>query len=513
MNRYHKRVCALLLLLLLLPQGMIDGSGIVSAAGNGADEALARGVERLRAGQYEAALVQFEAATEADPNHRRAWFFHGVALNRLGRFAAADASLARSAALGERSGDLYFELGWAALGRGRYEQALHFLEIAEEEQPGRAQTSEFRGRAHYHRGELDQAEVRFEEALRRDPQLAPTVSIYLAAIEDARGDQSAASQRLQRLIDTYPESEIARDLRRRMVGAPPPAEPGPWRVVLSLGVGYDSNVIALSDQLPLPADITSRSSGFITGSLDLAYDWRISRRDLLTLGYSVNGTLYEGGLSDYHLLDQFGYAQYWRSIDQRFSAGLRISDQFTMLGGRRFRNQVAVQPSIYWRHSERWSTHLAYTFAASDYYITPPIPTLNRDSDAHTIAIAQYIRPGDTELVLRYGYAYTWNDARGADYDYGAHRLFLGATHPLPLGIRGDISYVHVFEDYRNRHSFTGFTDRRDDEMSVLTVYLTRPIRGRASIYARHDYINNRSNIPVFDYDRHITSVGLLWRF
>ena len=61
--------------------------------------------------------------------------------------------------------------------------------------------------------------------------------------------------------------------------------------------GYNDNVIALGEGIPLPTDISTQSSGFGRFTVNGSYGWALTPKDTLTVGYGFQSDIYEGPLA------------------------------------------------------------------------------------------------------------------------------------------------------------------------------------------------------------------------
>lgn len=475
-------------------------------------EWIAKGVGDLTEQRYDEALKKFESASQADPTDAEAVFFQGVALNRLGRHGEALARLEKAKAMGVVHPDLGFETGWSLLRLRRWDEAVAALERYEQAHPGRGQTSEFLGRAYLALGEYDRAEAKLEEAIQRDPALKGTALFYLALVERARRDLPAAGRRLGDLLREAPESPIARRLGERLARVAPP--PRPWRLAVSAGGGYNSNVIALGEGIALPVDISDEASPFSRFTVDAAYDWRLNSTDTLTAGYFFQADVYSL-VPSFDLLDNFFYADYRHAFSGDLGGALRVSNQFSLVGGDTFRNQFGLRPALGYRLTDWAVTELAYSFFVSDYYFPIP-PVLNRDGTTHTVALNNYVTIPGTQLQARLGYFHVWNRADGSDFDFESNGLLVGLSSPIVWEITGDVFYTGIFDRYDNPNSLagpTGFGFKRDDDVHRVTVQLSRPIGDWLQVYFRYDYTLNDSNINFYNYKQNVWSGGLVVEF
>ena len=81
--------------------------------------------------------------------------------------------------------------------------------------------------------------------------------VYLAAIENRRGNVRGAFENLAGIIIGKPESRLGQRLGELFPQIQAAVPTTPWRVVFTLGLGYNNNVIALPDDFALPDDISS----------------------------------------------------------------------------------------------------------------------------------------------------------------------------------------------------------------------------------------------------------------
>jgi hypothetical protein len=117
---------------------------------------------------------------------------------------------------------------------------------------------------------------------------------------------------------------------------------------------------------------------------------------------------------------------------------------------------------------------------------------------------------------LRLGYTYFRYWAEGKEQSYSAHEARLGARTWLPLGLELRIDAAYAYRPYRHASSvpepFVLFLNReyptrdlrRRDEVARVEVGLERIVAERVRIGVLYSYIDNESNLELFDYDRQI---------
>lgn len=484
-------------------------------ASDKSSEEIAKGVAELNEGHYREALQRFNDAARADPSDSGAAFFQGAALNRLGKFAPAYALFEYARKKGLSHPDWDFEAGWSLTGMKHYKEALARLAAYEAAHPGRGQTMEFMGRCQLALGEEEKAEAAFREALRRNPKLEATVNLYLAALEKSRGKTEAAAGYLRSVIAS--DTPVGRALREEAetlrAEQPKPAEEKPWRVGLSATGGYNDNVIALGNTIPLPRDISHKGSWFSRVGAEGAYDFRLSPKGVLTAGYAFLADVYPD-LSAADTLDHTGYLNYRHAIDERWSAGLLVSNEFTQVGGNNFRNQVTVRPALGYRITPNTSVELSYARGEADYFF-PARRVQKRDGHSDNTSLLYRFNLEGLGLWGSLGYGHTWNTADGADFDFQADSASLRLAKTLPWDILAEAAYGYNGYRYGNPNSFagTGFAFKRNDAAHSVSVGLSRPINKQSRVFLRYGRTRADSNIPFFDYGQTVWSGGVEVKF
>lgn len=480
----------------------------VASASPESDALKQQGMRALAEGRFADAAAHFASAMKADPRDAEAAYLHGAAANRQGQFAVAQDSLRKAEAAGYRDPELDFELGWAHMGRGEAQPCIDRLERFDAARPGRGQASEFLGRCHLALRRHDQAEARLNEALARDPRLAPTVNLALASVEQARGRTQAARARMETAFAAdAPTGRALRDL----AGPPEPAiQPDkPLRLSLSLSAGHNSNVIGLGNTMPLPADIQRKSSMFTRFSAGAAYTHQVDPATSFTLGYAFLSDRYED-IPGANLLDHYIYADLFTQVTARAAFSIRGSSQLTTLGGSRFRDALGFRPAFSYRFTDHSVTEFAWSVTDNDYRANvAPAFSRNGESQAYS-AVHSFRMPGTN-----------WSGAVGASY--GRNRTEGGDFVSDSLGVSGTLRYAFPNrivaavgagasrDDYGNPNSLAGagFAFARKDEQSSLSVQLAGPFNDRARWFIQAQSLRNTSNIAFYQYKQTAVTGGL----
>jgi cellulose synthase operon protein C len=184
-----------------LPVVLLAACGQVSFT---AEEHIQRGLEFERQGNLNAASIEYRNAFQRDPTEGEGRFRLGMLLLRIGDAAGAEVELGRAQELGWDPDQLRLPLLEAALLQGRDEQVLDETRLIEgypvEQVP---EVLVLRGAAYLLRGQPDEAELAFREALKLDDDWAEAL-LGMAHVQVSIDDHAGARSWVLRALDADP---------------------------------------------------------------------------------------------------------------------------------------------------------------------------------------------------------------------------------------------------------------------------------------------------------------------
>lgn len=502
-----RRLIAVLTLMIALA----GASPILGAEHPDQQSLLAEGLQAFEDQQYRAALETFNRFVEAQPEDGRGYLFRGLTLNRLGAFRLALVDLLLAEKLGQSFSRLDFEIAWAWLETGVPNQARLRLEPYVEANPDDAKAHEFLGPAWLGLGDLDKGEASLNRALELDPDLEPTVRFYLAAVEHRRGNARGSFENLAGVILRHPESRLGRRLGETFPEIQVAEPEKPWRVALTLGLGYNDNVIALPDDFALPDDISSTESVFKRLGFSGAYDISRTEDQVFSVGYSVD-TNFINQVEGFDVVDQFAYLNYTKRLRPDLTGSVLLSDQYTIVDDDRFRNEIAIRPTLAYRLRENIVVEGAYRFATNNYF-RDTTAVNDRDANTHTVAATGSFLIPDYDILFTAGYVHSWINADGANFEAQSDSIRLVVRASLPWQVTAEASVSRTWDDYDNPNTLSLTGEVRDDITNRFTARLTRPVFQNVSAYLNFARTDKDSNISFFEYDQDRWEVGLTVSF
>ncbi len=510
----------------------IAAFGLVAGAASADDRSIAlrlQGERLVSEGRCPEAMALFAEVRARDPQDARAARLQGECAFQLRRYTEAIEPLESARRLDPAQPQVGLTLAMAHFHAGNLQAADRELEAVAPSLPDRAEVPLYRGLILLERAEHQEAAARLEEAsaLRRSD---PVASYYAGLAWSAAAERDKSRAALRRVIDGHPGTVWASEAERALAQLDASQKLRRWARV-TVGGEYDDNAVLRGAGVVLPSDISSDAD--LRGVWNAEVGSELFRNGTwaggVLLGYS--GTLHQD-LDDFDL--QYPVLQFW--VDRRLT-----EDSFLRLSVDAGYAWVDTDPFLFdygttATYEKSWATagttRIFTRYARNNYLFgridSPPGPPFlspaeqaapglvrNRDGNSWLSGIAQRY-PVDEKTEVRVGYAYERYDARGREYSAQAHDLNAGVKRLLPWEFEIDLSGSFIYRPFRHSSTFpdppgSGLynNDRRHDRVWVANVVVERPIGENMSVAARYSWIDNQSNVDVFDYKREI--IGLYW--
>lgn len=380
------------------------------------------------------------------------------------------------------------------------------------------------GRGESFLGNDAKANAAFAEAIGLDPKLQASVDFFNAAQAAAKRDSIRQNELLDAVAQNPQGGALSTTMKAHLDflrALRPATTKKPWDVFGSLAIGRNSNVIALSEGILRPAEITRTDSRYIQLTAGGQYRRNIAADKAVIVGGVANRTNYRDiSGNDSDTINVF--ARYEQKVTPRLLAALAGTFTHVRVDGDKLQNTVGISPSIEYQVNDV----LKVSGFASSQKINLPSPTvtpgvLDRDSKRHTVGgNVTFAFPG-LDSDLSFGTALINNSAVGSDYDFNAHSYSLKGRTKLPWDIVGSLGFSRTNYDFKNLNSLapttppgaTAFAFRREDAVTTYSAGLTRPINEMFTVYARASRTNANSNLVLFTYDQKDIQIGVTARF
>jgi hypothetical protein len=313
-----------------------------------------------------------------------------------------------------------------------------------------------------------------------------------------------------RALVTAPDSDLSAVTKEYLRVATLMGGAKPWMLDVSLGTQYDTNVPLNATGGVLPLGISGQSDWRAVLYLKGKYDFVKTEKTEASVAYSLYQSLH-ARLSDfnvsYHMLDL--RATY--SLSPQVSVRGIGAFEYTFMGGDDFETAYSLSPAVIVFEGNGYSTtveyiYKKYRFMNSDIFFN------NSDMSGpnNLVAITQDI-PLSPSILAKVAYAHDVNSARQDFWSYRGDKLRAAVQFALPKSIYLDVYGEYYHRDYKG--AFQPPADDRKDKQYTASVSATKLLSQTYSISIGELYTRNKSNTPVFDYKRSITSLFLNARF
>jgi tetratricopeptide (TPR) repeat protein len=508
-----------------------------------AEVAAAEGILAYRMQRYDEARALFRKALEFHPRNARALYFLGLTYLALGRPEQALAPLETLHDLQPSDLDVLYQLGGAYFALAQYDKAEPLLEEAFRRQPDLDHLGYYVGFLRYRHKDYEGAAEAFAATRSSDADVRQLAKFYRGLSLGILGLSDQAMAELSSVQQVQPMSPITGAsvrIQEALAAIPKKADAKRLTAQISVGGFYDTNVAINPDDSDdeLVRALRARPTatpGFLT-SLRAEYAWYRQGPFEATATYAYYQTVntnqgvgtfniqdHLGGLSGayrgtlwripYELGAQFTYDYMFLGLDGFFSRrslifpAVLVPPSFTLPGV----GTVQNLSTLLYRHQDK-------NFFREPADNDPRFAPESRDAHTNMIGLLHVFRFAQDRYLVRLGYQRDSEAAQGTAFTYRGHRLQLGGEMLLPWQqavLRVD--YDMHWRDYT--FAQTLFPDRagqfvpRSDTERDLFVQLSKPLPNRFTLSLQYQGLWNSSNIPVYDYTKHVVTGLVTWTY
>jgi len=510
------RCCCCSGLSILLTAILVSGGvGTLWAATPDAEVFLDRAILEYDEKNYPGALEYLTRALAEDPTFGLALYQLGLTHIAMGDSVRAVENLQKARTLDPENRDVAYQLGVALFTLERYREAEpHFLAVYAM-QPERESLGYYLGYIAFQRGDYRLALGYLRRNRSTEPTFQQLATYYAGLSQHFLGLSDEAAEELSRALTIDPASPLSAQARRYVEAvAQARREERRFRLEARLNLQFDSNVpvVPTTNVFGL-RDRKTASTGellFLRGDYVFVRDTRYEG----TLGYAVTQVV-NNDIRDFDLTDQAGIATWLyrgRLQNMPYFAGAQYMYDFLTLDYNKFLQRHSVTPYFSLVESPRHLTTFLYRFQAKDFFRDPTqVNQENRDALNHLVGFVHYLRFAQDRHYLKAGYQYEREVARGIDYRYGGHKAIAGFLVTLPAEFRLSATGELFWRRYPKENYVFEMT-RRDLEKSI-SVTLAKDLPHGLTVSAEYFGDFNDSKLAIFDYKRHIVSVGLSWKY
>jgi tetratricopeptide (TPR) repeat protein len=475
-----------------------------------AERLYSRGLGELHDGHHDAAIALFQQAVAEDPKDMRALYYRGLGYGRAGRYEESVADLRAVVAAGDPTIERdRLELGYALYRLERYDEAAAELEVASQKGRSAGEATLLLGIVESRRGNHAAAQAALDRVAGMDPGKTVAARYYQGLAAYRAGDNTAATEHFTVVARDGGDGPFASEAQAFLDSMSEGTGNKPWRLHAGLAFEYDSNVALAPDDDNLAQNVygvSDRSDGRAVITAGGRYALVSTPKLRIAAGYdflqSLHFDLERFDIQTHKLGAQ---AEYALGI---VSLGLAASYEHSLLDEESLLNGGTVLPWVRVDEGDFGRSEAYYRMRARDFVLSPYSPI--RDSINHAFGVRQFFSLGARTRNLIVGYRYDADVACenvGRQFNYDGHQFELGLEWLLAADLKAQALYAYRLENY------SGASANRDDDEHQVMARVEKRLTDLVWLTGSYIFRSNQSDQMSFEYDRHITSLGVEVRY
>jgi tetratricopeptide (TPR) repeat protein len=478
--------------------------------------------------RYEEALGLLRKALKLDPANAEALYYTGLVYLALKNPTLAVQNFEKAREKNPTNLSILYQLGVAYFSLEQYEKASPLLEQVFREQPQLEALGYYVGVMRYRRNDYQGALNAFKTGTSADPAIQHLTRFYTGLSLGILGLPERAVAEVEEALKIQPGSPLtgpAERFRDTIVKARESEQR--LRAEIRLGGLYDDNVSVNPQRSTDPtAESLRHQQGRSMGelaSLRVDYSWLRRGPWEATASYSFFQTVYNNdGAAAFNVQDHLGVlGGFYRGTvaAMPYQLGLQYSYDWLTLGSNPFLERHTITPFVTLventGHLTTLISRLQFKNFLQDAATQPP---QNRDARNWMVGPIHVFRFASDRHLIRIGYQFDYEDARGNDFSYVGHRILMGGQYTLPWrGTRLRYDYEIHFVDYPNTQAVFPVTApgtmKRKDTEQLHYFRVEKPLPNNLTLSAEYLGTFSQSNLAVFDYHRNVFSLILTWTY
>ena len=482
----------------------------VTAASN---SSLDQGIALYQRENFDEAQNLLEQARKEDPASTRAAYYLGITQKRLQQYPEAKKNLLDSVTKNPKIKEALPELIEVLYELGETKDAKKWIAVAQKEGIRPAQIAFLQGLVQTKEGKNTEAIESFNRAKDLDRALTQ-VCDYQIGLAYAKGQSfSDARKAFRDAITLDPNSDISAyaDEYSKAIEKRAQADK-PFHLNAGFFTEWDTNVVLRPSESTNTTNIGNEGDFREVAIAGADYTQKFSEAFRLKYGYD----LYYANQTDLNDFDvsshTFTLAPSYNTKNASFS--LPVQYNLTLVDSNSlFLSSVTANPLVNFKIADRQIGQAGIKFQTKDYY--DKIIDGSEDRDGFRVAPGIgwfYLFPEDKASVgLRYELDFDNTDGR--NWDYAGHRVSPSFQFKVPYvsKLKCTLASDLYFQDFK--HSNVFFSQKREDQSYTLSALLSYELTSNFDLQFRYTYVNHKSNIPIYEYDRSVFSTGVVAKF
>jgi tetratricopeptide (TPR) repeat protein len=463
---------------------------------------LARGKADFRRGNYEEALESFSKERVRVPQSAEAAYYLGMTFKKMQDFQNAAQNLKDAVMLQPPIKEAFIELADAYHALGRYDEALHALEVAERDGIAPAQTAYLRGLVLVQKTDYSGALTSFGKAKMLDPKLASSADFQIANVYSRQGREAEALALFNEIAAREPDSgagEMAKQQAEAL--ASKTGRKQRFSAAVNVQYQYDTNVILQPDSGPTTT-VTNEDDTSVMVSVRASYEPELAAPWDLKFQYSFYNNAYSE-------LSNFDIQSHTVGVTPSYRIGtgtaqVPVNWNYTLLDTKKYVQSLTVSPRYSFVTGENQQTQAFLRFAQKDFF---DVPSAEEDRSGNDVGLglSWYRLIAEQKGYLSARYELNKEDTKGENWSYLGNKISLGALYPVLEDLKLTGSLEASLQNFDN-------VDRKDAAYTanLQGLYAITPT---FDVQLQYLYVTTDSTVDVYTYNKHVAGLGVYARF
>lgn len=397
--------------------------------------------------------------------------------------------------------DIYLANGILLINRGEFDQAFQLLHKALSLSPDNPEATYYAGVAAARLGKTDEAEILLHKTL-KGGRTEAGVYVELMRIYTVTENCDKARVTLARYSSESQDQTLLSEMEKWSTQCGVKRDRKTYGATLRIGAQHDSNVLLEPSNPPVTFDDKSD----IRGVTNLDAHAQLYENQLMNL--NIRYRLYyshHADLDDFNILDQYVNPELVFPVYDRFTPSLGYALQYTLFKSDDYSRAHSIYGKLLIPTSDTLTTELLYEYTDHTYWDTDLFLTNDvRTGFMNTIGIKERFLTDQLQGSLYYQHD---RDRVDVDYwDFNGHRFGVEAARMIR-------SFTAAFAgEYQKKNylgDFPGTVKERSDKTQKYSIGLSYPLTKKLRLTLTDTYMNNSSNLKIFDYSRNIVGIHL----
>ena len=474
---------------------------------------LLKGIDLYKQENYEEAAEMLSQARNEDPKSSIAAFFLGLTYKQMMDYPKAAVHLEEAVTLTPKIKEALIDLIDVLIQLDRLDEAGKWLAVAEQQEIYPAKTAFLRGLYRQKQEKDDQAVEAFEKARSLDPSLGQAVDFQIGIIYLKQKKLGLAKERFETVYVKDPLTDLGTFARQYQdILETREFLERPFRFTLGVFGQYDTNLVLKPIDASLTPSVTGEDVYTLVSSFRAEYVPRLEGPWMFSAQYAFLSNIHNKFT---HTHDSIGNTL---SVTPGYDFGgfsLNLAATYTHVLLRNpdyegYLGYLNVGPLLRTPLGEDKILDFFFGYLNKNYFEAPLLDAENRDSNGLNPNLSFYWFFRDNAF-LNFRYEFVKEDTEGANWDYNGNRFTLSVSYPILEKVTLQLYGEYFHQDFRNTHTIFGV--KRKDRVYTGSIGLIWEFYRNTNLLLQYNRIQADSNIPLYEYNRDLYTLGIEYRF